>query len=581
MNAKKIQNLYIEQTRNFWFSVGLVLLFSISLVQPVRAQGASIFLSPGSKSFKVGDIFSVEVKVDTADIPINAAQTIIYFPPDKLEVLSISKSDSIFILWPEEPAFSNSSGEISFAGGKPSPGFNGVGTIITINFKAKEEGIVNLALGEGQVLADDGKGTNILVFVKEAKYFIQETMFPETKPEVIPGKIPSPCQILSLTHPQQEEWYRNNSPQFQWELTTDIIGVSFILDRNAYTIPDTDSEGRLQSKIYEKREDGIWYFHLRTENEIGWSLHSHYKIQIDTVPPDPFEIIIDNEGDSTNPNPNLYFETKDDTSGINYYKLKTEKERFLNLMLAQVNPFPLPFQTPGRHSVIVRAMDGAGNGVEAKTIIDVAPIESPQITTWPKTHVSGEETFYVEGISLPEAEIIISLEKDGKKIKSWLTLSNSQGEWSFSTKELIKSDTYYLSAQAKDKRGAESTPSESYKIEISLSGLSLGPVIISFRKLVLFLILALFLGIIAAIYFVYKSRRAKKILQKETQEAKEILLKAFYTLEKEIEERIELMDSQPGFSPEERKACKELKEVLKTAKDSVSKEIRDIEKELE
>lgn len=550
------------------------------LANGVNAAGVSLFLSPGSKSFKIEGTFSIEVKVDTAGIPINAAQTIIYFPPDKLEVLSISKSDSIFILWPEEPVFSNSSGEISFAGGLPTPGFTGVGNIITINFKAKKEGMVNLIFGEGRVLADDGKGTNILIFIKEAKYSIQRIALLEVKPEVTPGQVPSSCQILSLTHPQQEEWYRNNSPQFQWKLTPDIIGVSFILDRDPNTIPDTDSDGKIQSKIYENINDGIWYFHLRLENEIGWSEPAHYKIQVDVRPPYSFEIIIDNAGDPTNPRPNLYFETNDDVSGISYYRLKIGEENFFNLMLAQINPFPLPFQTPGHRLVIARAMDEAGNGVETKTIIDVRPIESPQITIWPKTYVSGEETYYLEGTSLPEVEITIFLKKNGKEIKRWHTLSNSQGEWSFFTKDLIKSGTYYLSAIAEDKRGAVSNSSESYKIEISLSGASLGPIIISFRTLVLFLILTLVLGIIIAGYFIWRSRQTKKILRKETREVKETLHKAFDELRKKIEKRIEMFDSRPGFSPEERKVCEDLKEALKITEESVNKEVKDIEKEL-
>jgi len=133
-------------------------------------------------------------------------------------------------------------------------------------------------------------------------------------------------------------------------------------------------------------------------------------------------------------------------------------------MLAQVNPFPTPFQIPGRHPVIVRAVDEAGNIVEAKAVLDVEPIESPQITLSPEKYVAGEETFYLEGTALPEVEIIIFLKENGKEVKKWLTSNNMQGEWSFSTRELIKSGLYYLSAVAKDKRGVESQPSASYEI---------------------------------------------------------------------------------------------------------------------
>ena len=84
MNTKKTQNFYTKQTRNFWFSVGLVFLFSFCLVEPVRAQGVSFFLLPDSESFEVGDAFSVELAVNTAGTSINSARTVIYFPSDKL-----------------------------------------------------------------------------------------------------------------------------------------------------------------------------------------------------------------------------------------------------------------------------------------------------------------------------------------------------------------------------------------------------------------------------------------------------------------------------------------------------------------
>ena len=556
-----------------------ILFFSVAL--SIQAQGAFLFLSPGSGSFKIGDTFSVELKTDTGGIPINAAQTTVYFPPDKLEVLNISKENSIFSLWPEEPSFSNVAGKVSFSGGIPHPGFTGIGNIITINFKAKNEGLILLTLGEGRVLADDGKGTDIFVFIKEAKFSIQkEIILPEIKPEVPSTEIPSPPKISSLTHPQEEEWYNNNNPQFQWELTPDIIGVSFVLDRHLDTVPDLVSEGKFESNIYEGIDDGIWYFHLKLENEIGWSESSHRKIEIDTHPPYPFEVIIDNAGDLTNPNPNLYFETRDDTSGISHYKLKIGETDFLNLMLAQVNPFPTPFQNPGRHPVVVRAVDEAGNIVEAKAVLDVEPIESPQITLRPAKYIAGEETFYLEGTALPEVEIIIFLKENGKEVKKWSTSSNRQGEWSFSTRELIKSGLYQLSAIAKDKRGVESEPSDNYKTEVSLSGISLGSFLIAFRKLVPFLIIILFFGIIIAGYFTYRIRRAKKILWKETREVEEKLHQVFDTLRAEIEDRISMFDSRPGFSEREKKICDELKEALKTAEESVKKEIKDVEREL-
>ena len=189
---------------------------SLLLTSSVQAQEASLYLLPEKGSFGVGEIFSVDLKVDTAGLPINAAETILYFPKDKLEVVNISKENSIFSLWPEEPIFSNSFGEISFSGGMPHPGFNGKeGLIITIKFEAKKEGITEISFGESRILADDGKGTDIFSFVLGANF--------EIKPIAPP--------IFSLTHPDQNQWYSNKNPEFHWELIADINEIEWLRNR--------------------------------------------------------------------------------------------------------------------------------------------------------------------------------------------------------------------------------------------------------------------------------------------------------------------------------------------------------------
>lgn len=551
----------------------IIFLFFLILF-PLRAEGASLFLSPGSESFIIGDSFSVELRIDTTEDPINAAQTTIYFPPDTVEVLSISKENSIFSLWPGTPTFSNLTGEISFIGGLPHPGFAGEGNIITINFKAKKEGEILLSFGESKVLADDGQGTNILIFIKGAKYFI-------CQPEEIGLETETALsRIFSPTHPNENEWYSNNTPSFQWSLIKEAKGVSFVLDKNPDTVPDIISEELTSFKNYDLIPDGIWYFHLRFENESGWGEALHYRIQVDTEPPYPFEIIIDNAGDSSNPKPGLYFETKDDTSGIDIYKIKIGEENFTDLMFAQINPFHASLLYPGDYQITVRARDKAGNIVQAKTLLNVDPIETPGINIWPERYVAGDETFYLEGTALPEVEIMIFLEKEGKLIKRWKTHSSSQGGWFFSTKELIQSGVYYLTVMAQDERGAVSQVTQPKTITISLNGIALGPILISSKNLVLIIVLILILGILIFGLFICRTWQTKRILKKETKEVKEAVQTSFEELKKGIEKRIELLDSQPGFSQEERKICEDLKKILKNSEETIDQEIKDIEKEL-
>jgi len=557
----------------------ILIFFSFYFFIPstTSAQQATFFLFPSSQSFQIGEIFAVKLKLDT-DFPINAAQCEIYFPPEKLEVLSISKENSIFSLWPDQPSFSNITGKISFSGGKPTPGFKGVGEIMTVNLKAKQKGLASLMFGEARILADDGKGTDILSFIKEAKFLIQKPVsLSEEQNQVISDQPPLPPKIFSLTHPEENEWYNNNNPQFQWRLTSDITGVSFLLDRFPNTIPDTQSEGILETKSYQNIENGIWYFHLRMKNKNGWSQTTHRKIQIDSQPPKFIEVIIDNAGDATNPNPNLYLKAKDDISGIDHFKLKIDDKDFLSLMTAEVNPLSLPFQTPGSHLVVIRVLDRARNATEEKTILNIVPIETPKITLLPKNYIAGEETFYIEGTALPEIEIIVLLEKNGTKIKQWSTSSNQKGQWSFSTRDLLQSGSYTLFVKGRDYRGVESNLSEGYEIQVKLSGFSFGPFMMTFQTLALSLFCLLLLIVVFFGYFFVKTQHHKKILENEIQEAKESVTEGFEDLKNKIRERIRLFDSKPEFSAQEREVYEELKKVLKEIEESIEKEVSDIE----
>ncbi len=554
--------------RNYYhlcFIICFFVLFFVSLQTSQAEGGASFVLLPASETFKQGEIFSVELELETEVAAINAARAIIYFPADKLEVKEISKDNSIFVLWPEEPLFNNRAGTIVFSGGLPQPGFQGKQRIIKIVFEAKAEGMAFLSLGEGQILANDGKGTDILAFIKEAKYLIGPTSLREDLP-----------LVYSPTHASQGEWYNNNNPVFKWQLSPEMTAISFVFDQNPGTVP-IQAQGKVQSASYQEVTDGIWYFHWRAQAENDWLETSHYKVQIDNSPPRVFQIAIDNAGDPTNPNPSLYFQSDDDLSGIDYYKLKVDQGAFANLFSAQINPFSLPYQGPGSHQIVARAVDKAGNNVETKTALQIEPIASPQISSWPELYLAGEETLYLSGTALPQVEVTVSLAKQGKLIAFWQTVSDLQGEWSLATKQLFPSDNYTLSAQAKDSRGAVSNPSSVKAVQILLSGLSLGPLLISAKHFVVILSFLILLVLILGLFLFCRYQRFKKALIKETKEVKLALEIAFDWLEKESQKKIAWFDAKPGLSKQEKELVDQLKKEFALAEKLIKKEIKDIE----
>lgn len=114
-------------------------------------------------SSTAGEIFEVPLTV-TVPVAINAGEFVFRFPSNLLTVKEIKTDDSIYQLWiTNSPSFSNTEGTISFAGGLPSPGFTGTGTVATVVFEAKSAGIAEITIDDSQsrLLANDGLGTVI------------------------------------------------------------------------------------------------------------------------------------------------------------------------------------------------------------------------------------------------------------------------------------------------------------------------------------------------------------------------------------------------------------------------------------
>lgn len=132
----------------------MILYFGITGTATARA--ASMYLSPSSGNYTIGDTFSVSVMLSSLDEAVNAVSGRMSFSSDKLEAISVSGGDAIS-MWIQTPSYG--SGSISFDGVILNPGFQGSGgSVITAIFKAKEEGSAHISFSSGSILANDGLG---------------------------------------------------------------------------------------------------------------------------------------------------------------------------------------------------------------------------------------------------------------------------------------------------------------------------------------------------------------------------------------------------------------------------------------
>lgn len=571
-------------------SAFLILLFVA--VPLACAASASLYLSPPSGTYVVGSSFSVIVKVNSGGEGINATEGILIFNPVELQVNKLSKSNSIFSLWTTEPTFSNSTGNIVFGGGTPTA-FSGIsGTIITISFRAKASASAQVGFSSGSVLKADGKGTNILGNMNGGSYTLkskiitppaEEAPTEEYVPLPTPTGTPVAPVVSSLTHSDENQWYSFDDPEFNWNLPPDVTGVSLLLHKNPTGNPGSISDGLMESKKYEDVEDNIWYFHIKFRNKYGWGKITHRKVLIDTYPPEPFEIEVDNKDDLTDPTPVLHFNTTDPLSGVEYYEVKIgEGKRFpLTIQDIKANPYHMPFQAPGEHLIKVIAFDKAGNSTAATTEIEILPIETPTITKFPKSFGPGQNLI-LEGESFPEVKIKVFIQKEGEKPKESETKADEEGKWSFISKETLEEGEYQVWVQAQDARGALSINSPKISFYVGLPPfLRFGKIALDYLTIMVTLFVLIVGGVIVIFYAWYKISQWRKRLRKETKEIAQSVAKAFRALREEVEEQIAMIDKKPGLTKGEKEIRDKLQEALNISEEFIGKEIKDVEKELE
>lgn len=554
----------------FLVFIGLFLLS----VSNVEADGAILYFAPASGTYVIGNNFSVAVKVDSGGQLVNAIDGIITFDNAKLEVVSISKSNSMLGLWVQEPVFSNSNGTISFAGGKPGVGYMGsAGEIVTIVFKPKILGQVNVSFSSGSVLADDGFGTNVLASMSSANYNFVESEPPRPVPP--PVGVPSAPEIFSSTHPVEENWYSNNDPHFFWEISDDIRGVRYLATRQPVSFPSYYIDPGTEAQLTDIPE-GTWYFHLRLRNRFGWGEISHFKFQIDTVPPEYFTAVVKEGDETTSPTPTLIFDTTDETSGVDYYEIRVDKEDPIKIKETEYKLQPQGF---GKHIIIVKAVDRAGNEMVSVKEVNILAIEAPKITEYPRELISGS-TLLIKGTAIPEATVDLYIERN-EAVEITQTNSDNQGNWLYIHETPLEKGVYDIYAEAVNKDGARSQSSETVVVNVTPPAfIRIGKIVIDYLLILLILLVLLAIIIIFLIWLLGLIRRKKKKLVKETEESKSALYKAFKFLRDKIREQIANLDREPDLNQREQEIYNNLEKTLDVSEQMVEKEIKDIEEEL-
>lgn len=577
---------YKNKSLRLFLFVLLACAFYFAGAQVTNA--ASLYFSPSSGSHNIGDSFSVGVYVSSVSEAMNATEGSISYSTDTLELTSVSKGGSIMSLWVQEPSVGRGKG--SFSGIVYNPGYTGSsGKIITLNFKAKAAGTGSVTFLSGSVLANDGQGTNILSGLGSASFTIQgETEDPEPEPdEPTPPPVvsaPGAPKVTSPTHSDPNRWYNATDVKFEWSLPGGITGVNILADHSPTTNPGTRSEGVLSSYTYEDVEDGVWYFHVRLRNSAGWGGISHYPFRIDTVSPERFGIEQVRQDDPTNPKLKFTFNAYDAGSGIGHYEIFVDDQSVGTWVDDGGHTYETPVLKPGEHTMLVKAVDKAGNVITDTITFSVEAIDPPVVTEYPKVLDSGD-VLLVKGTTYPNAQVNIWLQNEKQEVQMFGTTSDAEGNFVFIGEKRPRDGIYKLWAQVVDDRGAESSPSEKLTIAVEKTTLSrMGDWVILIFVIIGPLVIAIVVLLFLLILFRRKYEDLKERLRKEAQDAEDSLHKNIDVLRKDIRKQLYALNrakSKRDLTANEKKLIKKLKQDLDKAEKKVGKEIKDIEKEID
>lgn len=494
--------------RNFKLNLFLaltIIVFSIAFFRPNIADAASLGLFIDKENPVVGDTLVVDLKIDSEDESINAAQATVKFPSNILKSQSIDKTDSIFNFWLDEPSSDNDLGEISFIGGSTISGYSGKSLqVLRMKFKVIGNGEASLVFSDTAISSADGSGSNVLSTSKGISFSvlskseigkIQQAQI--TREAEVASNLPAKPVLSVSLYSNPENWYNLVSDfSASWNLPKDITDVATSLDKVPSTNP-TKSEGLFDNKVFKSLSNGIWYLHIRFKNNIGWGVTNHYRIAIDSLPPLPFKVEITGNPISDNPIPEIKFTSSDQFAGIEYYQILVDGKEDNRIKETTYTFKPI---APGKHKIIVSARDKAGNVTEGRLDLEVLPIQSPEILFINRNVFIGEGGLFLNGSSLPSSTVLYNLKlKSGENILQGEVASNDKGFWSIDISQPLKKGSYIIEITAKDSRGALSFPVESNSISITERPvLVLGRLNVTYQGLsiilILFFAISFFLG---------------------------------------------------------------------------------------
>lgn len=450
----------------FWRRLLLVVAL---FVAPRAVMAADLSINPSAGQTTVGAVITTTIQLDTDGQAVNAVETTLTFPTDLLQLITVSKTDSILTLAKIDSAAANRTGQVMISGGLPSPGYTGdQGIVLRMTWQVRAAGQAVMTLSDGIILANDGVGTDVFRHQSGAMFILID-------PVVIEPSISAPV-VGSLDYPNQFGWYSGSEATIFWTRPPGLTGVSYSLTRESTTKPDESIDTDDSTVTVPIPEDGAWYFHLRGQYASGWSETAHFTLRRDNTPPEPFTLDVRRDRGLADPSPSIVFRAIDSGSGVAEYTVSIDGAT----AISATSPFKIGVTRTGDYRVVVTATDKAGNSRTSDTTFTVVGYTVPIIA-----HVStplillGRLTVRGTALAGDRINIFVDGKLSGSTMAGTASLAVTDGTtvrlpWAYTTDQPFSPGAHRLTATATGPAGQTSIASDPRALQVQGSRIQFG-----------------------------------------------------------------------------------------------------------
>ncbi len=553
------------------------------------AASATLFITPATAVFPIGEPFTIDVRVNTGGAEIGSADATVSFNLSDLSFVSMSDEGSVFdtvlIDSSREPGRIDISGLVT-RGGTPFSGIEGLVARLTFmplrNIATEVRLVGGSARSQLSLTASVGDLANILTGLSAATY----TLVPrETVPAQQIANVATALQggkFAVQFEPAIPEsgWLATSSVKLSWNIPSGATAMRTGMSSSSTDTPTKVYPVPVSSVVLKDIEGGTQFFHLQFENSGVWGEPIHVPLKVDMTPPE--RVDVEDIDTTLSEDKRLAFrvEAEDAWSSVVRYEVRMDGGDATAWERPEDGLYRPSDLIAGEHVLTVVAYDGAGNSTSKDHVFTIQSIESPVLTNVPERVLTGDN-ITVQGSTYPDAEVKVFVSYNDGEAGERTVRSDSSGNFTTTIAEGARTGKYTMWFSVTDQYGAVSPISIKRSVNVSQPFIMLfGKVAVTYLSIIVPLVaLILLLGLVLWLGYAYV-RGYRKHVRVETNEAYAVVRDEFKDLRKELIKQIGMLEKanqSRELTHEEMRIFTELSKRLDYIESHIQEEIDDIE----